>query len=75
MQLMCHRPRTQRLGEDSMPRELTVFTGPAGQARKMMNDIRIAHKNMVDAGYPWPGGNAHGWQSQPNDSYYLRLDN
>lgn len=55
-----------------MDRELEVMVCSSERmGRAMMKDLRRAQEEMVQAGYPWPGGDAHGFQTQPNDSFYL----
>ena len=74
VKVMCHRPRTQRQGIDSEDRELEVFRGTKREAKKVLADARKAKKEIVAAGYPWHGGMAHGFQTLPNDEFYLRID-
>ena len=68
---MCHRPRTQRIGEDSMPRELFVFEGGKEEAESLIFNLRMAHKKMLSVGYPWKHNKVRDFKFWPNDRFYL----
>lgn len=74
VKLMAHRMRTQRIGEESVDREVFVFEGDIEEARKMMNQAEEIRKDAVRAGYPWPSRPLpNGYEPNIYDEYYLRI--
>jgi hypothetical protein len=50
---------------------LHIFTGDEKEAKEVIDVVRKVHKEMGEAGWPWPGGEVYGFQTEPNDSFYL----
>ena len=73
MKLMCHRPRTQRIGLDSTDRELQV---QRTSNKSELLEIRKLAKAMKKEGCPWSSRTYiyKGFQVEPNDSFYLKIE-
>ena len=78
--IYAHRPRTQRIGEDSVARD--VFICEFDNERETLAlkaKLQKARKAMAQASHPWPGGkmalpNGSIFQISPYDSFYIRCD-
>jgi hypothetical protein len=71
--VMCHRPRTQRLGVDSMPREIELVTTGEESASQIIALLRLRYQQMIKSGYPWPFEKIYGFRALPNDRFYLKV--
>ena len=69
--VICHRPRTQRFESsfDIVIKSLDTLDDAGTYIAK----CRKVHKEMVEKGYPWEGGEFDEFQQQPNDSFFIAL--
>jgi hypothetical protein len=72
--VMAHRMRTQRIGEDSVARELFVYEGDEKDARRVLKECREASKRKLAAGYPWKADSVvEGFDCSIYDEFYLKV--
>lgn len=69
--VICDRPQTSRW-DDGDVWILKSFKTEA-EAGTYIAKIRKVHKEMLEAGYPWPGGKFDQFQTQPNDKFFIAL--
>ena len=65
------RPRTDRFG-DPHGTVVRVFDD-LKSAGIYLGQLRKVHEEMLDGGYPWNGGEFDGFQTQPNEVFFIAL--